>query len=935
MGAKLGSVPFLARMGVSALDPAEGAARFVELVTSDPGVRQPIVTAGFIGLPTWPASWPDDPALRFTLGERRGVPGVEARVRVAPHPDRDVWLRDHDYRGSRLLPTVFGLEAMAQAAWLARGGGDDPVSSIHDIELPSPIVIADHGTLVELRAVVREEDPFAVDCEVRSETTGFSRAHFSATLRFAASLAEAESLALPDLPPPVPDLDPVADLYGGLLFQGPAFHRMGKIRGGNARTMRFVGEVKEPGARERLLLGDPFFRDALLQASQVLVAQDDALPVRIARLGLARGHAEPGPYEVLATIHESRGTAHVANVSVASPDGRRRQWLEGYEVRVLAHHATRPDFETVLRPGRWGEETLRARLSALLAARALPAVTLGLHDVALHGLSRDERHRRIPPLVASLDPGFENALSWEESGRPILRSGRAISIAHDAGCCLIVVGVGEEIAGAKTVTPGLGCDLEPIRGRADWNALLGPSRARLAASLRPQEDRDLAGTRVWAACEALHKAGAANETADRAPSVVSRDGEVVELALGAFRVLTFPLAFPRGSARMVAVAFGPAREQAPLEPSPAAAEQKTPALPDPDLLSVRLVEGRPSRFEARFVVAFDESGSLSGRVPATTLASWMGRLREVALAGLKRPILEALASGQHGMVTQSAWVRLTGEASALDRIEAHVFVEELRPSTCLLRFSFARVAEDGSKQPLGEASQRFGWVHVLGHGEVRGAPFPGFLAEFLADLHVEGATLEHEAPPLLLPRSREATRLRVPTSLADGNVVGNLYYANYFKWAQRALERLVFRNAKEALRARGRLGELTVTSMRLEFLREAMPFDDIDVALHLAVSETGGAQDLAFDLVYTREEADSGVTRLALARVEAVWVPGDGADTEAEEEVRVPTWLRPSPDRERRPVREPFEVATAHRELSTTASVSSPIPNVPAHQEVL
>lgn len=839
MGVKLGSVGPLARMGIGALDPRDGVARFVELVTHDPGVRQAIVTAHVDGLPTWPARWPSAPELEFVAGARTGVPGVEARLRVVLHPDRQPWLRDHDFRGSLLLPTVFGLEAMAQAAWLARGGGAEPVVEVRDVELPLPIVAAPQGTTIELRALVREHEPWLVDCEIRTEQSEFSRPHFSALVVFAPQLATASVETLPELPPAEPPLEPRRDLYGGLLFQGPAFARIASMPCGGrladgTRALRFGGSV-DAGP---WLLGDPFLRDAVLQSGQVLVAQDESLPVRIARWSVAAGHAVGGRREVLSTIVQSLPRRHVGAARILDAERRCVSQLDGYEVQVLAQRPERADLDEIMRPG----AQRREQLAALLERCGVPVRVL-LDEQALQGLSRDERHALVRRWLPEL--------TWSESGAPQLGDGRSVSLAHDEGACLVVVG-----------EQALGCDLEPIRARADWDALLGPGGASLLRGLcQGGEARDTAGTRVWAAMEALFKAGAGRST----PTLGKREGDVVELEHAGYRVVTLPLALARGPLRMLAIACAggvtPRDHAAPLRSTVRALRI------DPELLRVALRPGTPERMETRFVVAFDESGSLSGHVPALSLVAWMGRLRELALAGLQAPMLDALASGRHGMVTQNAEVRLRGEARALDRIESSSWVEDLRPSSCLLRFSFDRILDDGSREPVGEASQRFGWVDVVGHGEVRAARFPAFLHEFLAALH--HATPRASERPLLVPSAPALARASFTTSLVDGNVVGNLYYARYFAWAQRTIEHELFRRTPELLAARGRLGELVITDMRIEFIHEAMPNDTIEVSLHPAAAS--GPTAVGFDLLVQRAEPDGTHTRLALGRIAGTW----------------------------------------------------------------
>ena len=64
------------------------------------------------------------------------------------------------------------------------------------------------------------------------------------------------------------------------------------------------------------------------------------------------------------------------------------------------------------------------------------------------------------------------------------------------------------------------------------------------------------------------------------------------------------------------------------------------------------------------------------------------------------------------------------------------------------------------------------------------------------------------------------------TTLQDGNVVGNIYFGNYYIWQSRVRDKFLVRSQREAMAARGALGELRCVHTRVEHLREVMPFDD-------------------------------------------------------------------------------------------------------------
>jgi NAD(P)-dependent dehydrogenase (short-subunit alcohol dehydrogenase family) len=231
MGARLGSVDHLGKMGIGAIPTEEGVRRFLHFFDADPGAGQVVVTARLGGLDTWPMETPAPPrGLRFVESLVRWMPGVELVARTRLTLERDVYVKDHVYKGSYLFPTVFGLEAMTQAAAVVTGRDRPEVGRIGDIRLDRPIVVdPSRGVEIEIRAEALEptvdgEQPVRVG--IRTEQTGFVADHFAATL----VLSERAEGPRVDVPRGEPlGLDPKVDLYGGLLFQGPLSQRMGRI----------------------------------------------------------------------------------------------------------------------------------------------------------------------------------------------------------------------------------------------------------------------------------------------------------------------------------------------------------------------------------------------------------------------------------------------------------------------------------------------------------------------------------------------------------------------------------------------------------------------------------------------------------------------------------------------------------------------------------
>jgi enediyne polyketide synthase len=117
MGARMGSVDLLRDKGIDAIPTDEGVNRFLKIFTHDPGSCQVVVTARMGGLDTWHQVLPDAPQGRRFLEDRIHLtPGVEAVFSTHLSLETDPYLSDHHFQGSYLFPTVFGLEAMAQAA---------------------------------------------------------------------------------------------------------------------------------------------------------------------------------------------------------------------------------------------------------------------------------------------------------------------------------------------------------------------------------------------------------------------------------------------------------------------------------------------------------------------------------------------------------------------------------------------------------------------------------------------------------------------------------------------------------------------------------------------------------------------------------------------------------------------------------------------------
>jgi NAD(P)-dependent dehydrogenase (short-subunit alcohol dehydrogenase family)/acyl-CoA thioesterase FadM len=900
MGARMGSVKHLGKMGIGAIPTAEGIQRFVQLCECDPGQKQVIVSARLAGLDTWPIEpLPAPGGLRFVERIISNHPGIELVARTRLSLARDLYLQDHNYNGSFLFPTVFGLEAMTQAASAVTGEESPAVRRLEGISLERPIVVdPQDGVEIELRAEVLEETAEGerrVRIGIRTEQTGFASDHFSATLVLGTP-TPGEQVALPAGEPLA--IDPLTDLYGGLLFQGARFQKMGRIYELDSDHTIFESDVQEQavlqekafaaGQGGRLLLGDPFFRDVLLQAGQVTIPREVCLPIRIERIERYAGGGEAPSRFVFAPSKVRHGQEYVAEIFATDGEGRVLEKLTGYWLRILEERPNNPTAEELAHPEGRDERILRRALEAVLPADGLPSIQLA-HLAGLHALPRPERREREQPVIEKALhelPGVKGAgeapwkVDWLPSGKPYFEQAPLpnldLSLAHDERTCLCVVGSDPQ-----------GCDLTPIvpRTEEDWRGLLGDRRMPLLGELvRGGDSRDRAGARIWTAVEAIRKATQAEEIT---LAVERREGEAVFLRatdVPGARVVTLPVRWTLGPERMIALVLPPVA-------APVAAPPATTGIPS-DWHCVGVAndgpQGQPVQ-ELRFVVSFQEASSISRHVPASRYLTWMGKMRELVMSSSVPQLATQIATGEWGLVTNWGDVHVFGEVTANDVIQMRFWTDHPRGSEVEFFCDFWKVRADGVKERVAFGEQKATWVRLVGHGQVVPEPIPDYLADFIESMgprENNARTLPTLAEPLKgldlgklveeVPHGPSGGRVlateTVQTTLEESNLVGNVYFANYFAWQGRVRDLFLHRIAPEYLRGIGSEGELVCLRSRMDYLREAMPFDRIQVVMSVRSIRERGAV-LGFE--YYRLEPDGSRQKLSVGTQEVAWVRRD------------------------------------------------------------
>lgn len=518
MGARLGTLDSLTRLGVSPIAPEQGVGALRRLLGAGGAPVSAVVMGRFREPPTLEVERPELGFLRFLEKPRVYYPQVELIVDADLSPATDPYLDDHTFRGERLLPAVLGLEAMAQVV-MALGCTDEP-PVFEEVSFERPVVVGEHApNTIRLAALAREDD--LVEVVLRSSETNFQADHFRAACRLARSTGPpgdlVSDLTLPGGEAHVP-LEPERDLYGKVLFHRGRFRRLHAYRLLRAteclaelvpdRGTHWFGQYLPGG----LVLGDPGARDAALHAVQACIPQTTLLPVGVGKVSIARGGAD-GVAFVRARERERLADGFVYDLELYDGDARLRERWERLRLRAVGG----ADFQ-----GPWPEALLATyveRRVRELSGGPPVSVTFERDATA----ARSARSKRA--LTRALGAGAR--LLWRADGKPEACDGRGVSASH-AG----------DLTMAVATRPPAGCDIERVTLRPPevWRDLLGAERFALAELVGREagDSADASATRVWAASECLKKASAGA----RAPlvlSAVERDGWVV-FSAGEFRV---------------------------------------------------------------------------------------------------------------------------------------------------------------------------------------------------------------------------------------------------------------------------------------------------------------------------------------------------------------------------------------------------------------
>jgi enediyne polyketide synthase len=348
MGARMGSDKNLEQKGISSISPEQGIERFMQLIRGISRDQQTVISSrlGTIGAQKAPGLKQDQLALNFAQDIVHHQAGVETIARVHLNHSEHAYLLDHNYKGAYLLPTVHGLEAMAQIVSLQHELGDSLV--LENIQLTRPITVGQQGCTIEIHAEVLEQkagdETVRVRAGIRTALSGFKVDHFAAEFVLQAlNGTQIEGIPVTEQRLAV---DPMKQLYGSILFQGPMFQRIQSLHHlesdneTEGRTLFLARtNAKDLGAHT---LGDPYFRDALLQSAQIIIPQNQCLPIEIERLELHRGYNSEVERLCWSDVHKVDDKSYSATITVFNPEGRILERMVNYRLQFLEKKAHLP-----------------------------------------------------------------------------------------------------------------------------------------------------------------------------------------------------------------------------------------------------------------------------------------------------------------------------------------------------------------------------------------------------------------------------------------------------------------------------------------------------------------------------------------------------------------------------------------------------------------
>lgn len=875
MGVRLGSVENLAKIGISAIPKKEGIAYFNNLLVTDPGNLEVIVTARVGGLDTWQPIIPAKPAASRFLEETVSFePCVELITRTQLSVEKDLYLVDHNFKDSYLFPTVFGLEAMAEAAAYLTGKNklETPLE-IRNIELERPIVVdPEKGLIIQIKAE-KSQTSEVVKASISTEHSNFTLTHFSC--EFDLTAIPKIDVATPPFTTVPLTIDPKTELYGSILFQGERFQRINEVYDLTEKDTLFTSEAKTdeenqnlayaPAVATPFILGDPFFRDTMLQSIQLIVPKHICLPINIKNIVINKLNSKSN-LKINSRLFEKNDESLLGNVSSYGNNNELEEAILDYKLNVIEIVDERPSIEEILSPGKNYERIVNTEIKKYCEILKVEQPIFAFKYIPkINSLKKEERHKFELELFQELinqitekDSNSEltnSKLCWNDSGKPIIKdqnnndSNFGISFSHKDDFLFGIIGQGEQ-----------GCDVETIihKNKDIWVTILGPEKTNILEQVINKNSFSLddAATSIWSAFESTKKVLGRNNFTLTINKISEK--YIVFNVNNDLSILTFPIGLTRQPKRIIALIIELNQE----EKKEKFLLQNENEQNENFILKKELGQQGQNVYVFRHSLSFKDVSGMSNSVRPSFYAFLMGKIRELPLKEISEDILNDLNSGKWGMVTNNSRIKILEPVSTLDIIEGRFWIDKVHgkfDSTMDMRFEWHKISKNRTKELVAYAHLSTTWVAIINETKVEVKPFPQYMKNFIFDLlpnyeSTDNSKFNHESmsniditkKPLKNIAAQVIYQEKIITSLEESNLVGNIYFANYYSWQER-IKDFFF---KKKLPAYNKNYYFKVLFSSIDHLKEAMPFDEIIINLSVKEIYEKGLK-LKFDFLKT------------------------------------------------------------------------------------
>ena len=488
-------------------------------------------------------------------------------------------------------------------------------------------------------------------------------------------------------------------------------------------------------------------------------------------------------------------------------------------------------------------------------------------------------------LLKEENPQVKNEdikVEWLRSGKAIVKGQDFdISLSHDKDVLICVAGKGKQ-----------GCDIETIieRTEKDWLSLLGNEKFKLLKNGVKDVGRSInySGTALWSAFETLKKATGDDDASLSLVNQHENTSIFISPRLPSDCVIiVFSLKLTKGTTRVISL-IGQKRlvnvinQESEIIVGGFTFDRSKYKLDVQHDASQNQVV-----FTKRFPVTFKHTQNLSKSVYFANYFDWMGDIREYCLSPIIQNIKELLETGQWGMATNSTKVKILGELRADDVVEARFWLQKISGKADAvydLMFDWFRVGFNGLNERVALSEQRISWIKITGYGEGELFRPPQIFRDFMLTLkprensgHIsvkltdlfKNLILGTELPFNRGQRNKILLKESViETTLAESNLVGNIYFSNYSKWLGKVRDTFFYNILSEYYKGLGEKGEFRCLSCDINHLGEAMPFDKLIIKMYLDKAYENGL-DLNFE--FYKERENKTIQKLAFARHRIVW----------------------------------------------------------------